>query len=363
MKAFVLTERNRAQWIDIPVPEIGEFDALVKVTCAAPCTTDIHQMQDTTLPTLIGHALGHEAAGVVEKVGAKVKSFQPGDRVLIPCTWSDFKTTQVQRMGSMGGKFTQPHTPYSSPDAYDGRFVEFTRVEDADLTMAKIPDRVADEAAVMVCDMMCTAWPGVEKLNVGFGDTIVVLGIGPVGLMGVAGIALRGAARIIAVGHREITKKAAREYGATDIVDYVDGDVYDQIMELTDGQAVDGVLICSGGSASSQYNLALKLVKWGGVVSNVAFYDRDKVVEIENELLFFGGKDKTIHTTMIEDSRDIYERYLRLIEYGKVDTSKLVTHVFHGWDKLEEGLELMGSRNPDVIKPVVLIGQEGEEAK
>lgn len=353
MKGYVLVDKEKAMWKDIPVPEIGKEDALIRVTCVAPCTTDIHQIQQTTLPTLIGHALGHEACGVIEKVGENVKDFRPGDRVLVPCTWSDYKTPLVQRMGAKGGKFTQPHTPYSSPDAYDGRFVEYTRAEDADLTVAKIPDNVSDEAACMVCDMMCTAWPGVDKLKIGFGDTIVVLGIGPVGLMGVAGVALSGAGRIIAVGHRENTKKIALEYGATDIVDYTDGDIYEQVMKITGGKEVDGVLVCSGGKASDQYNLALKLVKWGGVVSVVAFYDRDEVVEIDNSLLFYGGRDKELHTTMIEDGRDVYERYLRMLEHGRLDTSKMITHVLYGWNKLEEGLRLMGSRNPDVIKVVV----------
>lgn len=355
MKAYVLTKENHAEWIEKPVPEIGVDDALVRVTCVAPCTTDVHQIQQTTLPTLVGHALGHEAVGIVEKVGANVKDFKPGDRVLIPCTWSNFKNPEVQHMGSCAAKFDQPHTPYSSTDAYDGRFTEYTRCEDADLTLAVIPENVSDAAALMVTDMMCTAWCGVNKMNIRFGDTIVVLGIGPVGLMGVAGCALSGAARIIAVGHRENTKKIARIYGATDIVDYKDGDVYEQIMALTGGKNPDGVLICSAGSATSQYNLALKLCKWGGVVSNVAFFDRDSTVEIDNTLLFFGGRDKTIHTVMIEDGRSVYERYLAMIAAGRFDPALMVTHEYNGWDKLEEALNLMGMKSEDVIKTVVHI--------
>ena len=115
---------------------------------------------------------------------------------------------------------------------------------------------------------------GVEGANIQFGDTVVVIGIGPVGLMSVAGAAIRGAGRLIAVGHRELTKELAKKYGATDVVDYKDGDIVAQIMELTNNEKVDRVIIAGG--TESTINDAYRMVKCGGNISNIAGYDFSK---------------------------------------------------------------------------------------
>lgn len=352
MRAYVLEGKNQAGWKDIPVPEIGPYDALVRVRAVATCTTDVHQIQTAALPTLLGKALGHEAVGVVERVGDEVRDFKPGDRVVIPVAWSDFRHPAAQRGEA---KFHQTNSPYFSETGLNGHFAEFSKCVDADMNLARIPESVSDAEAVMLPDMVGTAWAGVRKMNIDYGDTVVVLGIGPVGLMGVAGCALKGTGRIIAVGSRAKTKELARFYGASDIVDYHDGDVYEQIMELTGGQPVDSALIASGGSASDQYTLGLKLVKWGGNVSNVAGFFADEQITIPHDLLYFGVNDKSFHTTLVEDGRAFMERMLAMIEYGRLDTKPLADPILHGWESLEEGLNLMASRNPDVIKPVILI--------
>jgi threonine dehydrogenase-like Zn-dependent dehydrogenase len=352
MKAFILNGKGEAAWGEVPTPEIGSYDALVRVTCVATCTTDVHQIETANISTLIGKALGHEAVGVVEKVGADVKDFKPGDRVVIPVAWSDFRHPKAQRHEA---KYYQTNSPYFSASGLNGHFAEFSKVVDADMALAKIPDSVTDSEAVMLPDMAGTALTGAEYMNIDYGDTVVILGIGPVGLMGVAGAALKGAGRIIGVGSRAKTKELAKYYGATDIVDYHDGDVYEQIMALTGGKPVDSVMIASGGDANEQFELALKLVKWGGDVSNVSMWNSNQTLTIPFDLLYWGVQDKHIHTALVEDGRDIMERYLNLVEHGKLDTKPLVTHTFHGWDHLEDGLALMESRDPEVIKPVVII--------
>lgn len=357
MKAFRLVAPCKTQWCEVPVPEIGPDDALIRVTCVAPCNTDVHQLEQSTIPTLIGHTLGHEAVGIVEQVGANVKDFKLGERVLVPVTWSDYKTYKAQDVngcgGAIAGKFNQPHTPYQSEDAYEGRFSEYCQVQDADLTLAKIPDSVSDTEAVLVSDLPTTSLPGVLKCNITWGDTVVILGIGPIGLTALQGVKLRGAGRIICVGHRELTKKLALEYGATDIVDYKEGDVYEQIKSIVGDEDIDSVLICSDGDASEQTNLAFRLVKWGGVVSNLSFWDKYSEISIKTDYIFYGGKDKAYYTTMVEDGRYINERYLKMIQYKRLDTSKMATHEFYGWNKLEEAYQLMMRRDPNVIKPVV----------
>lgn len=133
------------------------------------------------------------------------------------------------------------------------------------MNLAVVPNGVSIKAAGLVGDMVTTGFSGVEGANIQFGDTVVVIGIGPVGLMSVAGAAIRGAGRLIAVGHRELTKELAKKYGATDVVDYKDGDIVAQIMELTNNEKVDRVIIAGG--TESTINDAYRMVKCGGNIS------------------------------------------------------------------------------------------------
>ena len=144
------------------------------------------------------------------------------------------------------GKIHQSKSPYFSDDPGNGGwFSELVKCYDADSNLAHIPDAVTDIQAISVDDMAATGFTGVERMEIQFGEVVVILGVGPVGLMGVAVAALRGAGRIIAVGSRPNTMELATQYGATDLVDYKKGDVYDQIMALTDGVQADSVLIAS----------------------------------------------------------------------------------------------------------------------
>jgi threonine dehydrogenase-like Zn-dependent dehydrogenase len=218
MKAYVLHGRGNAAWTDVPVPSLGQYDALVRPTAVATCTTDVHLIETAGLPAAVGKAIGHEAVGIVEEVGARVKDFKPGDRVIIPSAGSDWRHPRAQRGEA---KYHQNNNPYLSDDPDTaGSFSELARAIDADQTLSHIPEGVTDEQAVMVPDMVATGFTGAERMEIQFGETVLVMGIGPVGLMGVAGAALRGAGRIIAVGSRPNTVELAKRYGATDIVDY-----------------------------------------------------------------------------------------------------------------------------------------------
>ena len=119
-------------------------------------------------------------------------------------------------------------------------------MNEADGNLALLPDSLDPAAAVMLSDMVPTGLHGVELADVQFGDTVCVIGIGPVGLMSVAGAAIRGASRLFAVGSRPNCVELAKEYGATDIINYRDGDIVKQVMELTKGQGVDRVVIAGG---------------------------------------------------------------------------------------------------------------------
>lgn len=353
MRGFILEKKGKAVWKDVSDPIMGPYDAIVRPTVVAVCTTDIHLIQTAAWPDALGKVIGHEGVGVVEKVGELVKDFKPGDRVVIPSAGSDWRHPRAQRGEA---KYHQNLNPYFTPDPnVGGNFSELVRAIDADMRLAHIPDSVTDIQAVMVPDMVGTGFTGVERMEVQYGETVLIMGIGPVGLMGVAAAALRGAGRIIAVGSRPNTVELARQYGATDIIDYKKGDVLEQVMTLTGGKPVDSVLIASGGGASDNFTLAMKAVKFGGHVACVSIFLDEDTVTMPLSVWAGGSMEKFLTGVLINDGRDFFERLLALIEYKRLDPTPLVTHVLHGWDKLEEGLDLMRSADRTVIKPVIVI--------
>ncbi|WP_435110969.1 zinc-binding dehydrogenase [Nocardiopsis synnemataformans] len=350
MRGYVLHGPGEAGWADVPVPMIGVDDALVRPTAVATCTTDVHLVATAGFPAAIGKPIGHEAVGVVEEVGENVTDFRPGDRVIIPAGGTDWRTPQAQRGEA---KYYQNNNPYFSDDpSKGGVFAERVRAIDADMTMTPIPDSISDEQALMVPDMVATGLTGVERMEFELGDSVAILGVGPVGLMGVAGAVLRGASRIVAVGSRPKTLELARRYGATDVVDYKKGPVVEQVLAATGGAPVDAVLVASGGKVSDQFTTALRLVKPGGHVANVSLFFEENVT-IPMDVWDFGGTERFLTGVFVKEGREFYARILRLIEYGRLDPSPLVTHTFDGWSRLDDALDLMRSRDENVIKPVV----------
>lgn len=242
-------------WMEKEIPEPGPFEALCSPVAVLPCTSDVHSAHfRNAWPNRI---LGHEGVGRVEKVGAMVTDIHVGDIVAVPAVTPIWRGRQIAEGlhehtgGFLGGRYLS--------SKLDGTFGEYFIIPDADMNLAVVPNGVSIKAAGLVGDMVTTGFSGVEGANIQFGDTVVVIGIGPVGLMSVAGAAIRGAGRLIAVGHRELTKELAKKYGATDVVDYKDGDIVAQIMELTNNEKVDRVIIAGG--TESTINDAYRMVK------------------------------------------------------------------------------------------------------
>jgi threonine dehydrogenase-like Zn-dependent dehydrogenase len=353
VKGYVLHGAGHAGWAEVGDPRPGPYDAVVRPVVVAVCTTDVHLIATAVLPAAVGKPIGHEAVGVVEQVGDLVSDFRPGQRVIIPAGASDWRSPKAQ-CGE--AKYYQTNNPYFNEDpTVTGVFCEAVRVRDADLSLAHIPDEVSDVQAVMVPDMVATGMTGVEKLRVKFGDTVAVLGAGPVGLMGIAGAALAGAARIIAVDSRERTAGLALAYGATDRIDHTKGPVPEQLFALTGGRPVDGVLVAAGGDPSDLITTALRIVKPGGHVANVSAYLEAKSITIPVDVIGYGTQDKALTGVFVKDGRDFLERMLALVRYGRIDPLPLVSHQLHGWGQLEGALALMRERDPSVIKPVVLV--------
>lgn len=232
-------------------------------------------------------------------------------------------------------------------------FAEYFHVNEADANLARLPEGMDLASAVMLCDMIPTGFHGVELADVQFGDDVCVIGIGPVGLMSVAA-ALRGAGRLFAVGSRPVCAQAAREYGATEVINYREGDIVQQVMELTHGRGVDRVVI-AGGSAEETFGQAVEMLRPGGRVGNVNYLGSGENVLIPRVAWGCGMGHKTIAGGLMPGGRLRMEKLASLITTGRLDPSRLLTHRFHGFDYLEEALLLMKDKPADLIKPVVLL--------
>ncbi len=351
MKGFAMLSIGNVGWIEKERPACGPMDAIVRPLALAPCTSDIHTVWEGAIGERHNMILGHEGVGEVVEVGSLVKDFKPGDKVIIPAITPDWNSREAQRGYSMhsGGMLAG----WKFSNFKDGVFGEFFHVNDADGNLALLPDGVSPAEATMLSDMVPTGFHGVELADVQFGDDVVVIGIGPVGLMAVAGAALRGAANLFAVGSRPNCVEAAKKYGATDIINYRDGSIVEQVMEKTGGRGVDRVII-AGGDVNTM-SQAITMLKPGGCIGNVNYLGSGDSIGVPRIEWGCGMSHKTIRCGLMPGGRVRMEKLAELVRLGRLDLSLLLTHRFSGFEKIEEALMLMREKPRDLIKPVVVI--------
>ncbi|MCU4719266.1 NAD(P)-dependent alcohol dehydrogenase [Halapricum hydrolyticum] len=347
MKAFVMKEIGETAVIEKERPEPGPMDAILKPTVGLICTSDTH-----TVHGAIGDredlTLGHEIVGVVDEVGEEVEDFEPGDRVAVGAITPDWNSEAAQdghpsqSNGALGG--------WKFANVKDGTFAEYAHINDADGNLAHIPDSVTDHEAAYTADMLSTGFAGAENADIPMGGTVAVFAQGPVGMMATKGAELQGAGRIIAVETVENRKELAREYGATDIVDFEDGDPVEQIMELTDGKGVDAAIEALGADQTLQD--CIKVTKPGGTVSNVGYHGDGEFRRIPREEWGVGMAEIDIVTDLCPGGRLRIRRLLRLLEQGKVDPTKMTTHEFD-FEDIKEAFEMMEAKDDDIIKPLI----------
>ncbi|NLA30191.1 MAG: NAD(P)-dependent alcohol dehydrogenase [Methanomicrobiales archaeon] len=351
MKGLAMLKIGEIGWIEKDAPECGPLDAIVKPLAVAPCSSDVHTVWEGALGERTDMILGHEAVGEVVEVGSLVKEFKPGDRVIVPAITPDWMSEEAQAGFAMhsGGMLAG----WKFSNFKDGVFGELFHVNEADGNLALLSDSIPVAEATMLSDMVPTGFQAAELAEIEFGDTVCCIGIGPVGLMAVAGSNMMGASHILAVGSRQVCVDAARGYGATDIINYKDGDIVDQVFEKTDGKGVDKVCIAGGDVHTMEQ--AVKMVKPGGIISNVNYLGSGEHVFIPRVEWGCGMAHKAIQGGLMLGGRRRMEKLASLVEVGKLDLSPLLTHRYRGFDKLEEALLLMKDKPRDLIKPVVVI--------
>lgn len=351
MKGYAMLKIGETGWIEKERPKCGPLDAIVKPICIAPCTSDIHTVWSGAIGERTNMILGHEAVGEIDEVGELVTDFKKGDKVIVPAITPDWGKVNSQAGYPMHSDGMLAGWKFSNYK--DGVFAEYFHVNEADANLALLPEGVDPVSACMLPDMVVTGFHGVELADVQYGDSACVIGIGPVGLMSVAGCALRGAGEIFAVGSRPKCVEVAKQYGATEIINYRNGNIVEQILERTCGNGVDKVVI-AGGDVDT-FADAVKMLKPGGAIGNVNYLGEGESIKIPRVEWGVGMGHKRISGGLTPGGRLKMEKMASLLKTKRLDTSHLVTHVFEGFDKIEEALMLMKNKPADLIKPVVKI--------
>jgi alcohol dehydrogenase len=299
-------------------------DAIVRVDAVTICGTDLHILKGDVPETEPGRILGHEAVGTVEAVGAAVQTIQPGDRVLVSCI-SACGRCRYCRVGSYGqcrggGGWILGHL-------IDGTQAEYVRTPFAERSLYKLPATVSDEAAVMLADIMPTAFEvGVLNGHVTPGDTVAIVGAGPIGLAAIKGARLFSPAHIVAIDLAKSRLDAAREFGADVVLPPTD-EPLDAVRELTDGLGADVVIEAVG--VPETFELCTELVRPGGHVANIGVHGKPATLHLESLWI----KNVTITTGLV----DTYSTptLLKMVAAGQIDTTQFVTHRFGIGEMLE----------------------------
>jgi alcohol dehydrogenase len=326
MQALVYHGPGNKAWEEVPDPVItADTDAIVKVDAVTICGTDLHILKGDVADVTPGRILGHEAVGTVQQVGPGVKVVKPGDRVLVSCISScgSCRFCREGRYGQClgGGGWILGHT-------IDGTQAEYVRVPFADTSTFPVPDGVSDEEVLMLADIGPTGYEvGVLNGKVAPGDTIAVVGAGPIGLSVIMGAKLFSPAHVVAIDLTDSRLEAAKRFGADVTVNPSREDAVAVVRELTEGLGADVAVEAVGVPATFEQCTAL--VRPGGTVANVGVHGEPASLHLEDLWI----KDVTITTGLV----DTYSTptLLRLVASRQVDVARFVTHRFAMADFLE----------------------------
>lgn len=318
MKALVYGGPGEKAWADKADPVLADpRDAIIRVDAVTICGTDLHILKGDVPETRPGTTLGHEAVGTVVEVGAGVTTLTPGDRVLASCI-SACGACRYCRVGSYGqclggGGWILGHT-------VDGVQAEYARLPFADLSTYKLPAGISDEAAVLLADILPTSYEvGVLNGRVRPGDTVAVVGAGPIGLAAILTARLFSPSHIIAIDKAEARLQAAKQFGAHATMQ-PDQDPVEVLAALTGGLGADVAIEAVG--VPETFELCTELVRPGGHVANIGVHGRPATLHLESLWI----KDLTITTGLVDTHST--PTLLRMLETGQLDAGPMVTHRF-----------------------------------
>jgi alcohol dehydrogenase len=318
MKALVYHGPGKYAWEDKPRPAIQDpGDAIVRITTTTICGTDLHILKGDLPAVTDGRILGHEGIGVVEQVGTGVSEFHVGDKVIISCVTACLKCDFCKR-----GMYSHcRHGGWILGYTLDGTQAEYVRIPQADGSLYAFPSGGDEEALVMLSDILPTGFEcGVLNGKVKPGDTVAIVGAGPVGLAVLLTAQFYSPAAIFMIDLDDKRLAVAKQFGATNLINSADGHAAHHVMELTEGAGVDVAIEAVGIPAT--FDICQAIVAAGGHIANVGVHG--KSVELHMEKLW----DRNISlTTRLVDTVTT-PMLLKVVRSGKLQPSQLVTHRF-----------------------------------
>jgi alcohol dehydrogenase len=345
MKALVFGGPGQRSWDSADDPSIVDpTDVIVRIDTTTICGTDLHILKGDVPAVTEGRILGHEAVGTVVETGAAVTSLKKGDHVLVPAITSCGRcayckagmAAHCQGTGGIGWIFGH---------LIDGLQAQYARVPFAETSVHVVPDGVSDEQVLFLADILPTGYEiGVQNGGVKPGDTVAVVGAGPVGLAAMMTASIAGTARIIAVDLAPSRLRHAENFGATHTVAGGDG-AREAVLALTDGQGVDVAMEAVGAPAT--FNLCTEIVRPGGTVANIGVHGAPTTLHLEDLWI----KNITITTGLVSGST--VPTLLALAREGRIEAEKLGTHRFK-LDEIERAYDVFGAADEhDALKVVI----------
>jgi alcohol dehydrogenase len=322
MKALVYHGPGKKSWEDKPQPTITKpTDAIVKILKTTICGTDLHIMKGDVPTVTDGRIIGHEGVGIIEKVGPAVSNFKPGDHVIISCITSCGKCEYCKK-----GMYSHCEDGgWILGNTIDGTQAEYVRIPHADNSLYPIPAGADEEALVMLSDILPTGYEcGVLNGQVKPGDTIAIVGSGPIGIAALLTAQFYSPAEIIMIDQDENRLHVAKTFGATKIINGASEDVVKKVMSLTNGKGVDVAIEAVGIPAT--FELCTEIIAAGGHVANIGVHGKSVTLHLET----LWSKNVTITTRLVDTVTT--PLLLKTVQSQKLQPKKLITHHF----KLED---------------------------
>jgi alcohol dehydrogenase len=350
MKALVYHGPDLRGWDTVPDPQIIDpTDAIVRIDTTTICGTDLHILKGDVPETTPGTILGHEAVGTILEVGASVTTVAEGDRVLLSCVSAcgRCRFCKEGRYGQClgGGGWIFGHT-------INGVQAEYARVPFADNSVYKVPEHLSNEQVLFLADILPTSYEvGVLNGAVSPGDTVAIVGAGPIGLAAILTAKLYTPGRIVAIDLADSRLDGAKRFGADTTINNSSEDPIATVMELTDGLGADVTFEAVG--MPQTFELATALVRPGGHVANIGVHGKSATLHLETLWI----RDVTI-TTGLVDTFSIAP-LMRLIASGRLDPSLFATHRYALEDTMAAYDTFADAANTGALK-VVLQGSESD---
>lgn len=346
MRALVYHGPGKRSWEEKNKPIIKETtDAIVKILKTTICGTDLHIMKGDLPSVIEGRIIGHEGVGIIEETGSSVSNFKKGDHVIISCITSCGKCEYCKK-----GMYSHcTDGGWILGNLIDGTQAEYVRIPHADNSLYPIPEGSDEEALVMLSDILPTGFEcGVLNGHVKPGDTIAIVGAGPIGLATLLTSQFFTPAEIIVIDLDDNRLTTAKKFGATRTINSTDGKAVEKVMKLTDNRGVDVAIEAVGLPAT--FGICEAIVGAGGHLANIGVHGKSVTLHLET----LWSKNITITTGLVDTVTT--PMLFKTVKSGKIQPKQLITHHFR-LNQIMEAYDIFGNAAEENALKVILTNE------